>query len=116
MAGLESLKQELIERMQALESRIRSIDAEVSHHNQPLSSDWSEQAVERENDEVLEALGNASQNELAQIRRALARIDSGAYQICEACGQEIPLQRLRLVPHTVYCTHCAEELESVSGS
>ena len=38
---------------------------------QEHSADWSEQAQERQNDEVLEAIGNESQHELTQINVAL---------------------------------------------
>ncbi|TQV88190.1 TraR/DksA family transcriptional regulator [Aliikangiella coralliicola] len=112
MDPIEKLKRNLQNRKEELESRIKSINADISHQNQPLSNDWSEQAVERENDEVLEALGNASQKEIAQINLALKRIESGHYQTCENCAEPIPIKRLELIPHTIYCTRCAEEIES----
>jgi len=112
MQQLEQIKFDLEQRLQALEKRIRTINADISHLDQPLSSDWSEQALERENDEVLEALGNASKNEIAQIKRALQRIDAGTYRECEICGETIPLERLKLIPYTIHCTRCAEELET----
>lgn len=113
MINLETIKQELLSRKQKLESRINAISADICHQDQPLSGDWTEQAVERENEEVLEALGNASQKELFQVILALQRIEEGNFQICKSCAEEIPLERLRLVPHTVYCARCAQELESL---
>ena len=112
MSELKLIKQKLEDRRQELEQRVVAINADVSHLNQPLSNDWSEQAVERENDEVLEALGNSSQDELRQIHLALQRIEDGRYENCEECDQTIPAKRLELVPHTTHCTHCAEKLES----
>lgn len=112
MNSIENLKLKLAERLEALESRVKAINADITHQNQPLSNDWSEQAVERENEEVLEALGNASQREIAQIKLALQRIEDGKYQICASCQETIPMQRLQLVPFTVHCTGCAEALEN----
>jgi DnaK suppressor protein len=115
MNNLDQVKQELEARKQELELRVTAINADVSHLNQPLSNDWSEQAVERENDEVLEALGNSSQDELRQIHLALQRIEAGRYETCEQCEQVILAKRLQLLPHSIYCTACAEKLESTSN-
>ena len=112
MAQLDFIKQKLESRRKELEIRVVSINDDISHKKEPLSRDWSEQAIERENDEVLEALGNSSQIELRQINLALKRMEAGIYQTCERCGEEIPLKRLELVPHTVNCTQCAQALET----
>jgi len=109
---LESIKIGLLARQKELEDRVKAINKDVSHINQPLSSDWSEQAIERENDEVLEALGKASQQELIQIKAALKRIENGTYRNCGVCGEMIPFERIQLLPQTTHCTRCAEELEA----
>ena len=114
MEDLEAIKQQLLERQKELESRVEAINKDVSHSETPLSNDWSEQAVERENDEVLEALGNASQQELIQIKAALKRIDNGTYRHCVVCTEVIPLERMQLLPQTTHCTRCAEEIESAN--
>ena len=59
-----------------LEQRISAIDRDIRHEG--MSADWSEQASERENDEVLESLGNASETELIMIKAALQRLDDGS--------------------------------------
>ena len=112
MSSLNDIKAELESRKTELEERIQAINADITHKNQPLSADWSEQAVERENEEVLEALGNVSQVELRQIKAALQRIENGNYEICVVCEESIPMERLKLIPHTTHCTRCAEELEA----
>ena len=114
MEDLDDIKRQLLERQKELESRVEAINKDVSHSETPLSNDWSEQAVERENDEVLEALGNASQQELVQIKAALKRIEKGTYRHCGVCNEIIPLERMQLLPQTTYCTRCADEIESAS--
>lgn len=69
--------------------------------------DWEEAAVEREDDEVLEALGAAEQAEVRRIDAALGRIASGEYGDCMKCGNEIPAARLALLPDTPFCAQCA---------
>ena len=92
-----------------IDTRINAIDRDMRHEG--MSADWTEQASERENDEVLESLGNSSEVELAQIREALRRIDSGEYFTCSECGEPIPTARLDLLPYTAHCVDCADVLE-----
>ncbi len=44
---------------------------------------------------------------LMSIENALQRLDEGAYGICEACGRDIPLERLDALPFATMCTSCA---------
>ncbi len=90
--------------------RINAIDKDMRHEG--MSADWSEQATERENDEVLESLGSASEKELMMIDFALKRLDSGEYFLCQNCGTAIPEARLELLPFSAVCVKCAEELDS----
>ena len=102
-------KQILLEMKQDISGRITAIDRDIRHEG--MSADWAEQASERENDEVLESLGNSSEQELAMIKLALRRIDSGDYFHCVKCGEDIPVARLDLLPFTPYCVSCAEIIE-----
>ena len=99
---LEALKTEVTHRISALDKDIR---------HEGMTADWTEQASERENDEVLESLGNASTTELLMINRALKRINDGEYFSCSLCGEAIPTARLKLLPFTTNCVNCAEKLE-----
>lgn len=102
-------KKKLIELKKEVTHRISAIDRDIRHEG--MSADWSEQASERENDEVLESLGNSSEQELAMIKFALLRIENGTYFQCDQCGEEIPTARLELLPFTAHCVNCAEKIE-----
>ena len=103
-------KQILLDLKQEVSRRIDSIDRDIRHEG--MSADWSEQASERENDEVLESLGNSSEQELAMIKFALLRIENGNYLHCDQCGDDIPPARLELLPFTAHCVNCAEKIEA----
>ena len=105
MQDLEYFKQKLMTRKDDLTKRINAIDQDIKHED--MSSNWTEQATERENDEVLESLGNASEQELLMINHALKRIESGQYFSCSMCGEDIPPSRLELLPFSSYCVNCA---------
>lgn len=59
--------------------------------------------VERERDLALSAQALAS---IEEIDVALARIDKGTYGVCERCGQPIPKERLKALPHASLCVRC----------
>ena len=101
----EALKAELEERLAALQSRLASIKRDVT---QSHSGDSAEQAQERENDEVVDAIGNETAQSIRDIQAALARIEDGTYGVCGRCGEEISLGRLQAVPEATRCVNCAD--------
>jgi len=109
MQDQDKLKQKLMAMKQELSKRISAIDRDIRHEG--MSADWAEQATERENDEVLESLGNTAEQELIMINNALKRIDAGEYFCCNLCGNDIPVERLELLPFSSHCVSCAEKLE-----
>ncbi len=64
-------------------------------------------ATEAENDETLEAIGHASEDEVNQIKLALERVKNGTYGTCFSCGDPIPDERLEAVPFATRCVSCA---------
>jgi DnaK suppressor protein len=107
MQNLEHFKQKLLSLKDELTQRISAIDRDIKHEG--MSSNWTEQATERENDEVLDSLGNASEQELVMINYALKRIDSDDYFSCHICGEKIPAARLELLPFSTCCVSCADK-------
>ncbi len=55
---------------------------------------------------------------LNKIKEALQRIEDGTYGICEMCGEEIGIERLKARPVTTLCIKCKtkqEEEERLRG-
>ena len=53
-----------------------------------------------------------------KIKQALERIEEGTYGICEMCGENISIARLKARPVTTYCIECKikmEYIEKASG-
>ncbi|MBN2248155.1 MAG: TraR/DksA C4-type zinc finger protein [Coriobacteriia bacterium] len=63
----------------------------------------------RELDMTLEERARES---LAQIDRALARIETGTYGVCVRCGGPIPSARLEAMPEAELCISCKEREEN----
>jgi RNA polymerase-binding transcription factor len=50
---------------------------------------------------------------ITKIGEALARIEEGAFGICERCGEEISEKRLEARPVTTLCIKCKQEQENM---
>jgi RNA polymerase-binding protein DksA len=101
----EALKAELEQKLAELQSRLASIKKDVT---QSHSGDSAEQAQERENDEVVDAIGNETAQSIRVIQAALSRIEDGSYGLCDSCGKDIGEARLAAVPEATRCVNCAE--------
>jgi len=101
----EALKKALEERKVALQARLSSIKTDVTQEH---SVDAAEQAQERENDEVVDAIGNETRHSLHDIQVALDKIEQGTYGQCESCGQDIAAARLEALPEASHCVSCAD--------
>jgi DnaK suppressor protein len=53
------------------------------------------------------ALVGQLEETLAEVERALAKLDEGTYGTCESCGRTISEARLEAMPATRYCIDCA---------
>ncbi len=104
MTTTEDRKTQLQARREELIQRMQQVEAELASHSTP---DWEDQAIEQENDEVLERMGLSARTEVAQIDAALGRIAEGEYGFCTRCGTEISAERLDLLPFTPFCRDCA---------
>ncbi|THV18797.1 TraR/DksA family transcriptional regulator [Nocardioides caeni] len=67
-------------------------------------------ATSFERDHELTVL-NSEREKVAQIDRALARIDDGTYGVCESCGNPIGKMRLMAFPRATLCLPCKQREE-----
>lgn len=54
--------------------------------------------------------------ELAEVQRALERMEHGEYGICVDCGEEIPVERLKVQPTATRDVACQERFEALTES
>lgn len=45
---------------------------------------------------------------LAEVERALEKVDAGSYGVCDVCGEDIPAERLEVRPFTSRCVAHAD--------
>ena len=102
--------QDLVQLENELTGRVKKLSADMSKSH---SQDSGEQAVERENDEVIEQLEEDASEELVKVRHAIERIKQGKYHTCTNCGGEISIQRLEAIPYSTLCFDCANTTTDV---
>ena len=106
MTKFAMFETQIRDRLKELGVRLNEIETEL---DQPKSRDLGEQAIDLEDDEVLESIGIAGQKEIALLRQALGRIADGTYCTCQVCGESISEERLTAVPYAPLCKVCALE-------
>lgn len=109
MKEFAEIKQTLCDMLVELDERLGKITNDVKHIDAPLEKDFAEQATQVENDQVLDYLGNSARNEIDLIKKAISRIDTGEYGVCEACGEAINPERLKVLPYSTLCIKCANQ-------
>lgn len=71
-------------------------------------ADTGAKAFQREHDL---ALAYNTRDLLAKSERAIERMDTGAYGVCESCGQAIGKARLQAFPRATLCVTCKQREE-----
>jgi DnaK suppressor protein len=73
--------------------------------------DPMDQASDQSERDFLLRLRDRESKLMAKIKEALEKIDNGTFGICEECGEEISLKRLRARPMATLCIDCKHEQE-----
>ncbi len=111
MKEYEEIRNHLIAMLEEQNLRLSRITNDVRHSDVPLEKDFSEQATQNENNEVMDYLGNSARKEIEMIKQAINRIDNGRYGICQVCDEPISIARLKALPYSTMCIKCASKAE-----
>jgi DnaK suppressor protein len=105
---LESENTELREEISKAESQIAERMGNAVIDAGDDQADAGAKTFEREQEL---ALTQNAKELLAQNERALARIASGTYGVCESCGEPIGKARLQAFPRATLCVTCKQREE-----
>ncbi len=112
---IEKLRQVLLKRRQALRKALAGELSELEALNRAASGDEVDVALDSAYDEMNAQLAQIESRELAQIEKALERMEEGTYGICEVTGKPIPLARLQALPYTTVRVEAQRELERMEA-
>jgi len=112
---LQFFKELLTKRMEEL---LKHADGTVSDMNNPRENfpDPTDRATYEADRNFELRIRDREHKLLKKVRKALDRIEDGTFGICEKCGEEISLQRLKARPVTTLCIKCKTEQESIENS
>ena len=110
------LAQHLRERQVELQARLMRLEDEA----QELGEDSRPRYSNHPADEAVDLLDRAGRDavarvlidDMAQVDRALDRLASGSYGLCDDCGQPIPPKRLEARPTATLCVSCQAKREA----
>jgi RNA polymerase-binding transcription factor DksA len=101
---MQSLRDSLEEERGQLKSQLAELDDDSDLKYDENFADSAQVAGQQGANRAL--AGQLSEN-LAEVERALGKLDDGTYGICERCGQEIGEARLEAMPATRFCINDA---------
>jgi DnaK suppressor protein len=114
-----TLRKELLAlRQQIMKEARTEISRYIKGENRQLvetaldDGDWS--VVDLSEDINLRKLSTHREN-LQKIDEALRKLEEGTYGICEECGEEISIERLKVMPFAIYCRDDQEKKEMMEA-
>ena len=81
-----------------------------------ITGDFADIAATSMDRETTFRLGTVETDAVAEIDRALQRIEDGTYGVCEECGERIPQGRLKVLPSAALCVACKRRTELREGA
>jgi len=107
---LEALKVKLTEQKDQLTTQLEGITNEKTFNKDKVQAKWQD-IGDKDEDNALEvadfqnsiSLERDLEIGLEKIEKALSKMDSGKYGICEKCGKEIEEERMMAYPEAEFC-------------
>ena len=115
---IEEMKKEKIleEKREQLIANINSSVNEISELRENKAADDFDVASMNTDLSIEYSLNVNQQKAFLEIESALKRIENGTYGLCESCGEQISLERLKVNPEARLCISCKEQAEKQNRS
>ena len=109
--SITKLREVLVNRREAIRRALVGDLSLLRELKNQTSADAVDSALDAVQDEISSQMAAVEARELNRIDRALEKMRSGEFGLCEGCGKAIPLARLQALPFVIYCVPCQEEAE-----
>ena len=100
---------------QRLDDLLRKGDETVSLLSESVlvSPDLMDQAAQEADRSFRLRMRERENKLIRKIKRSLIKIEEGTFGICEMCGEEISIKRLKARPVATYCISCKNKMEAI---
>ncbi|HXG50593.1 MAG TPA: RNA polymerase-binding protein DksA [candidate division Zixibacteria bacterium] len=106
---IEFFRNLLQQRIHELRSEaVRTVENMDEDENFP---DPADRALMESNRNSILRIRDRERKLIFKIQEALRRLEAGEYGICEGCGEEIGIERLKARPVTTLCIDCKSDQE-----
>lgn len=105
---LIELEEELTGVRDGLEEDARELEGQGNDFAETDTGDMSQSIFDREMDATVE---EGIRRRLAEVERALQKIEDGTYGVCDDTGENIPRGRLEAVPEAVRTVEAQQRFE-----
>lgn len=114
--ALLKLHKSLMGRRSELRKRLGMELEDLGHmKHASATGDSADAAFDASGEELASQLAELESRELQQIERAIKRLRTGTYGLCEICSCKIPIARLNALPYSTLCIKCQREMETDAG-
>jgi DnaK suppressor protein len=110
-ARLEAEKKRLLEEL----GQLKGPDSTAERREGSPFGKREEEATESMELEKRLVLENRLQNVLAEVERALAKLDAGTYGVCDICGSTIDPARMDALPQAILCLNCRQKVKNAKS-
>lgn len=108
---IEYFKQLLSERLQLLLSQADVTVSDMTDYQDTFPDPTDRAALEADRNFTLR-IRDRENKLIKKIKKALDRIENGTFGICESCGEDISIERLKARPVTTQCIECKTKQEA----
>lgn len=108
---IKKLKERLLRykgKIEEEEKQVQKEDSSLEAGQASRSADFEDEASDEMGHSFVQATLSSIRGLKAQIQRALERMRSGKYGLCERCGQPIDKARLQAFPEATLCLKCEQ--------
>jgi DnaK suppressor protein len=112
MLPREDIRKKLLIQRRDLFRQVAQTEEELLWLETDVESEVEERGQEESMVRLLDRLDGRAKAEIEAIDRALFKLGSGQYGLCEQCGKAITQTRLEALPGAAMCMACAEAWEN----
>ena len=113
---VDALRRALLARQRVLFDEVDGVEENLRAIEENREPEVEARGQQETMDRLLDCVRERDRHELEEIHRALVKIPSGRYGICEGCGALIGDARLEAIPQARWCVDCAGERERARGA
>jgi DnaK suppressor protein len=98
-----------------LQDEINQLNSSTSMEDRREGSPFGkreEEATESMEMEKRLALDNRLNNLLTEVERALQKLETGTYGVCDSCGATIDPARMEALPQAILCLSCRQKVKN----